>query len=344
MMQLDAALPDGVGVKGGMEAMTPRLAPVPPGSPTFLGAPRCDDVRALDADVAIIGVPFGSPYELEYSTAASAAPRAIREQSMKYVPWYATHYDFDFGGDLFGGRPVRIADCGDVAMAPGAWAENAAATTAAIREILRRGALPVMLGGEHSIPIPVMRAFDACGPMCVVQLDAHIDWRDDRDGVRDGLSSTMRRASELPWVSGMVQIGIRGFGSAREAEFNAARAYGSVIVGAEEVHRAGVEAVLSRVPDAPAYYITLDADGLDPSIAPGVWGPAFGGLTYFEATNLLRGIAAKGRVVGFDVVEVIPSLDVQHMTSRLAARLIMNLLGAVARSGQFGRPAAGTGA
>ncbi len=323
--------------------MTPRLIPVPVGSPTFLDASRCEDVRAMDADVAIIGVPFGVPYELEYSTAASAAPRTIREQSMKYVPWYATHYDFDFNGDLFGGRPLRMVDCGDVAIAPGAWAENAAATTTTIREILRRGALPVVLGGEHSIPIPVMRAFDEYGPMCVVQLDAHIDWRDDRDGVRDGLSSTMRRASELPWVKGMAQIGIRGFGSARETEFKDARAYGSVIVGAEELHRAGVEAVLSRVPDSPAYYITLDADGLDPSIAPGVWGPAFGGLTYFEATNLLRGIAAKGRVLGFDLVEVIPSLDVQHTTSRLAARLIMNLLGALARSGQLGRTPMGRG-
>ena len=323
--------------------MTPRLTPVPAGSPTFLDAPRCEDVRALDADVAVIGVPFGTPYELEYSTAASAAPRAIREQSMKYVPWYVTHYDFDFGGDLFGGRPLRIVDCGDVAMVPGAWAENGAATTATIREILRRGALPVVLGGEHSIPVPVMRAFDACGSMCVVQLDAHIDWRDDRDGIRDGLSSIMRRASELPWVKGMAQIGIRGFGSARETEFKDARAYGSVIVGAEELHRAGVEAVLGRVPDAPAYYITLDADGLDPSIAPGIWSPAFGGLTYYEATNLLRGIAAKGRVLGFDLVEVIPSLDVQHMTSRLAARLIMNLLGALVRSGQLGRSPMGRG-
>ena len=323
--------------------MTPRLTPVPAGSPTFLDSPRCEDVRALDADVAIIGVPFGMPYELEYSTAASAAPRTIREQSMKYVPWYATHYDFDFGGDLFGGRPVRIVDCGDVAMAPGAWTENAANTTATIHELLRRGALPVVLGGEHSIPIPVMRAFDAEGPMCVVQLDAHIDWRDDRDGVRDGLSSTMRRASELPWVKGMAQIGIRGFGSARAIEFKDAAAYGSVIVGAEELHGAGVEAVLSRVPDAPTYYITLDADGLDPSIAPGVWGPAFGGLSYYEATNLLRGIAAKGRVVGFDLVEVIPSLDVQHTTSRLAARLIMNLLGALAHSEQLGRSPMGRG-
>ena len=317
--------------------MTPRLTPVPAGSLTFLGAPRCEDVRALDADVAIIGVPFGVPYELVYSTAASAAPHSIREQSMKYVPWYATHYDFDFGGDLFAGRPLRIVDCGDVAMVPGAWGENGGATTATIREILRRGALPVALGGEHSIPIPVMRAFDACGPMCVVQLDAHIDWRADRDGVRDGLSSTMRRASELPWVKGMAQIGIRGFGSARETEFNDARAYGSVIVGAAELHRVGVETVLSRVPDAPAYYITLDADGLDPSIAPGVWSPAFGGLTYYEATNLLRGVAAKGRVLGFDLVEVIPSVDVQHVTSRLGARLIMNLLGALVRSGQLGR-------
>jgi len=172
--------------------------------------------------------------------------------------------------------------------------------------------------------------------MCIVQIDAHIDWRDELGGIREGLSSTMRRASEMPWVKGMVQIGIRGFGSARKLEFDDARKYGSVLVGAEELHRLGVEDVLSRVPPSDRYYITMDADGLDPTIAPGVATPAFGGMTYDEATNLLRGIAAKGRIVGFDFVEVMPSADVHDMTSRLAAQLILTLIGAMCHTGQIG--------
>lgn len=316
--------------------MSARVTPVPLGRPTFLDVPRCTDLSALDAHLAIIGVPFGVPYELDYSTAASAAPSVIREHSMRFSPRYLNHYDYDFGGDLLAGRAVKIVDCGDVAMVPGRWEENSRATTATIRAILDHGAVPVVLGGEDSIPIPVMRAYEGRGPMCVVQIDAHIDWRDELGGIREGLSSTMRRASEMPWVKGMMQIGIRGFGSARGLEFDDARRYGSVLVGAEELHRLGVEEILRRVPASERYYLTIDMDGLDPTIAPGVGAPAFGGLTYYEATNLLKGIAAKGKVVGFDLVEVAPGADVQDMTSRLAARIILNLVGAMAHTGQIG--------
>jgi agmatinase len=276
------------------------------------------------------------PYDLPYSTAASIAPSVIREQSGRYSPWCWTHYDYDLGGDLLAGRTVKIVDCGDVTMVPGRWEENSKVATTTIKAILDRGAVPIALGGEDSTPIPVLRAYEGRGPMCVVQIDGHIDWRDEREGVREGLSSTMRRASEMPWVKGMIQIGIRGFGSARKLEFDDARKYGSVIVGAEELHRVGVADALRRMPASDQYYITMDADSLDPSIAPGVWGPAFGGLTYYEATNLIKGVASKGRIVGFDLVEVTPSVDVQNTTSRLAARLIMNVIGAMAHAGQIG--------
>jgi agmatinase len=306
------------------------------GNRTFLDVSRCTDLSTLDSHVAIIGVPFGIPYDLHYSTMVSIAPNTIREQSVRYLPWFPTCYDYDFGGDLFDGREVKIVDCGDVAMVPGRWEENSRVTTATIKEILDRGAVPIALGGDDSTSIPVMRAYEGRGPMCVVRIDAHIDFRDERDGIREGLSSAMRRASEMPWVKGMAQVGIRGFGSARKLEFDDARKYGCVIVGAEELHREGVEDALRRVPASERYYVTIDADGLDPTIAPGVWSPAFGGVTYYEATNLLRGIAAKGRIVGFDFVEVVPSADVQNMTSRLAARLILNFIGAIAHGGQIG--------
>ena len=316
--------------------MAGAVNPVPMGCPTFLDVPRCTDLSALAAHVAVIGVPFGTPYDLYRSSLASVAPEAIRQQSLFFTPRYRGHYDFDFGGDLFAGRTVKIVDCGDVAMAPGRWEENCRGTTAAIQTILDRGAVPIALGGEDSTPIPVLRAYEGRGPICIVQVDAHIDWRDELGGIRQGLSSTMRRASEMPWVSGMVQIGIRGFGSARRAEFDDARTYGSVLIGAQEVHGAGVDEVLRRLPPADGYYITVDADGLDPTIAPAVQAPAFGGLTYYEAANLLRGVAAKGKIAGFDLVEVMPSADLNGMTSRLAAQLILILIGAMCHTGQLG--------
>lgn len=314
-----------------------RISSVPSGHPTFLDAPRCSDLNALEADIAVIGVPYGVPYNMIGATQiSSTAPSTVREQSMRF-PRFLTHYDYDFGGDIFNGRKVTIADCGDVEMSPGAYEENSRATTEIIREILDRGAVPIVLGGDHAIPIPVMRAYEQHGPIFVVQLDEHLDWREEVNGVREGLSSPMRRASEMGWVSGMAQIGLRAVGSARQGEVDDAIAYGSILVGAEELHRDGVEAVLERIPAGQRYYITFDADGLDPTIAPGVLTPGFGGIEYYEASNLLRGLARRGTIVGLDFVEIVPHLDVNSVTSLVAARLILNLIGEMAWSGQIGR-------
>lgn len=316
--------------------MSDLLNPIPIGQPTFIGSPRCDDLNSLDADIAVIGVAGGEPYDMEGSKFPTAeALRTIREQSMRFS-WSLTHYDYDFGGEIFAGREVNIVDCGEVAMEPGKYQENIRRTTEVTRRILEQGAVPIVFGGSHEISIPVFRAYEGQEPMYIVQLDAHFDWRDEINGVYDGLSSVMRRASEMDWVSGMAQIGLRGVGSARQQEADAAKAYGSLLIGAQEIHQIGVDEVLSRIPPADRYYITLDMDGLDPTIAPAVGSPAFGGLTYYEATNLLRGVAAKGAVVGFDLPVVRPHLDVQELTSHLAARLTLNMIGALAHEGQIG--------
>src|SRR5688500_18823623 len=101
-----------------------RIVPVPLGKPTFFDAPRRPDLATLEADVAVLGVPFGYPYDMTGSMSASAtAPAAIRAQSARWAP-YVDHYDYDFGADIFAGREVRIVDCGDVAMTPGDFAGN----------------------------------------------------------------------------------------------------------------------------------------------------------------------------------------------------------------------------
>lgn len=315
--------------------MPPLTLPVPSDHLTFAGFPRCPSLDELDADIAIIGVPYGTPSSMEGSRSpSSTAPAAIREQSRRYAR-FRGHYDVDFGGDILAGKPIRIVDCGDVAMAPGQFAANSAATTQAVQTILGRGAIPIVLGGDDSIPIPVLRAYDGTGPLCVVQIDAHIDFRDEVNGVTEGLSSTMRRASEMPCVSHIAQIGLRGIGSARAREFADAQAFGAVHITAAEIHRDGVAAAIARIPDAGRYFITLDIDGLDPSIAPGVLAPAFGGLTYGQAFDLIRGVAGRGRIAEFDIVEVVPELDVRNLTSLLAARLVIAAIGSIAWSGQL---------
>ena len=314
--------------------MPPLTIPVPDDRPTFAGFQRCASLDELDADIAIIGVPYGVPSSMDGSRSpSSTAPATIREQSRRFARFQG-HHDVDFGGDILAGKPIRIVDCGDIAMQPGAFAANSAATTSAIRTILDTGAIPIVLGGDDSIPIPVLRAYQDAGPLCVVQIDAHIDFRDEVEGVREGLSSTMRRASEMPWVHGIAQVGLRGVGSARAQEFDAARAFGAVHITAAEVHREGVAAAIARIPESDRYVITLDIDGLDPAIAPGVIAPAFGGLSYFQVFDLIRGVAARGRIIGFDVVEVVPEWDVRNLTSLLAARLAMVTIGSIAWSGQ----------
>lgn len=314
------------------------IEPVPIGRPSFVGAPRCADLAALHADLAVVGVPYNTPYDMAASRApCSLAPAAVREQSLRLADCLQGRYDFEFGGDLLASRALRIVDCGDVAMRPGQYRENDRAATAVVRAIVERGVLPVVLGGDQASTIPALRAFEGHGPIGVVHLGADPSWRHEVDGVYDGPSSAMRRASELPWVVAMAQVGLRGSGSARRREVADARAFGSVWVRAEEVHDVGVEEALLRVPEAPRYYVSINAAALDPAIAPGVPDLAFGGLTYFQATRLLQGIARKGRVVGVDWVGAAPGADLANMTSLLGARLLLNLVGALAHTGQIGR-------
>jgi agmatinase len=311
---------------------------VPPkyGHPSLLYSKVATDLDNLDAHIAFLGIPYGQPYSFEDVTNNDqpSAPTAVRQASERAVR-SLERYDFDIGGTLYNGRPIKVVDCGDV---PGnLWEHknhfNRAET--AVRKILAAGALPIVIGGDHAIPIPVLRAYEGRGPITLVQIDAHIDWRDDVNGVREGLSSPIRRASEMSHIDKIFQIGIRAQGSARTEEVEAALAYGSNIITAYELHDAGMGAVLERIPDGGRYYITIDADGMDPAVMPAVAGPAPGGVTFHQARKLIHGLVKKGRVVGMDIVEITPRLDVNRITCITASRLIVNLIGAAVRAGYF---------
>jgi agmatinase len=311
------------------------VRPVDIGRPSFLGAIRCTALELLDADVAVLGMPFTTPDDLNRSRSPSSdAPNVVRRQSER-LAGVLTHHDFDLGGSLFDGRTVSMADCGDVWGEPGKFDYNSRAATSVVEVIREAGALPIVIGGDHAAVLAPLRAYSDQRSLCVVHVGAELHWRDEIGGVRDGARSGMRRASELPWVTSMIHLGLRGVGSARQQDVDDAVAFGSELVRAEEVHEWGVEKVLRCVPRAAAYYICLDADGLDPSIAPGVELPAFGGLSYFEASNLLKGLATRGPVVGLALLGIVPPRDLNDITSLLGARLILNVLGALARADGF---------
>jgi agmatinase len=297
------------------------------GTLTFAGFPGCAGPGAASAPIAVLGAEHGTPYRKGEPSHTAGAPAAIRAAIKGYGASRGQH-DFDLDAI----PPDCVVDCGDVAGDPADPAGNRARITAAVRTLIDKGVVPIVLGGDDSVPIPVFEAFAEKGPLTILQIDAHIDWRDEVTGERFGYSSTMRRASEMRWIERIVQVGARGIGSARQADVEAARGWGAHLVRAIEVHRHGVAPVLDLVPAGARCLVTIDCDGLDPSIMPGVMAPAPGGLLYWHALELLHGIAAKARIVGFDIVEFVPGRDPLGDAALTAARIVANAIAAITRS------------
>ncbi len=320
--------------------MTDELTKAPLGTPTsFLGFPLELDLDKLDADIAILGVPYGLPYETgELANDQSNAPDAIRQNAQDGAweePRTRSHYDWDLGGPLLDDRPIKVVDCGNVTsdkFDPHAHYRRA---QSAAEKIFKSGATLMTLGGDHGIPIPIMRGLPKDEKITLIQIDAHMDWRDDVNGVADGYSSPIRRASELDWIGDIFQIGLRGVGSARNEEVEAAKAYGANLISAYEMHDIGIDAVLDRIPDGGPYYLTVDADGLDPTIMPAVIAPTPGGLSWVQTHKLIHGLVKKGRVLGMDLVEISPACENGILTLTHAERVLCNFIGATVRAGYY---------
>ena len=302
---------------------------------TFLGLPAlgAGQPDAAQPAVAILGIPFGVPYPAPGHTAGCAdAPDAIRARSRRLAN-FADHHDFDLDAPmLVGSPPLHVVDAGDVDGAPGEGPGNAARAESAVRSLLASGAIPIVLGGDDSVPIPVLRAYSGDEPLTILQVDAHLDFRDEVAGVRDGYSSTMRRASEMGHVERIVQVGLRGVGSARTSDVADARAAGNLLVTAREFRARGVEWVLGQLPLGGPIFIAFDLDGLDPSVAPAVSGVSPGGLSYDEAGDLLGGVAERCRVVGAAFTELVPALDVNGISALVVVRQVMRLLAGLDRN------------
>jgi agmatinase len=299
-------------------------------SGTFLGLPTATEGEA--ADVAILGIPFGVPYPTPGATAGCAeAPAAIRARSGRLVS-FVGHHDFDLGGPMLPpGSTLRVVDAGDVPGDPDDGRGNQERAEAEVRRLLDAGTLPIVLGGDDSIPIPVLRAYAGRGPLWVMQVDAHLDFRHEVAGVREGYSSPMRRAAELAHVEQIVQVGLRGVGSARPEDVADARSAGNLLVTARELRERGVGWLLGELPAGASAFVAFDCDGLDPAAMPAVSAPSPGGLTYDEAADLLAGVATRCRLAGAAFTELVPSLDRNEISALVVVRLVMRLLAAVAR-------------
>jgi agmatinase len=241
------------------------------------------------------------------------------------------HWDFDMGGPLLADGACRIADLGNLPTKSKDGKGNRKLIETQTRKILSAGAVPLMFGGDDSTPVPFVAGFSGSSPLTILQIDAHIDWREERYGERLGFSSTMRRASEQAHVWRIVQAGARGLGSAREAEVRDAKQWGARIFTSRQIHHDGLGAVLEAIsPDADCL-ICLDCDALDISQMPAVAYPSPGGLSFVQVTDLIAGVAAKARIAGFAMVEFVPKRDRDGTSAFTAARIAANVIGHIAR-------------
>ncbi|MGI9415373.1 MAG: arginase family protein [Hyphomicrobiales bacterium] len=295
----------------------------------FLGLPRCKKLKKLDADVAIIGAPCATPYP-SVGAYCRDAPDAIRAAIAGYGA-AVDHMDFDLGGPLLGDPAKKVVDCGNLKFDEADAGGNRKRIRSAVSRILEHEAVPIVIGGDDSIPIPVFEAYEGRGPFTILQIDAHIDWRDTSEGVRFGLSSTMRRASEMDQIDRIIQCGQRAVGSARPSDHRDALDWGVEFFVARELYIKGVDPVLDAIPSGANVLISLDVDALDPSICPAVLARAPGGLSYWQVVNLIQGVARKANIAGFNIIELVPEQDIDRLGALTAARIICNAIGTICR-------------
>ena len=294
------------------------------GISTFGKRPYVSDWAAIDADVAVMGAPFD--FGTQYRAGARFGPRAVREASTLFSFGHAGAYDHEDDCTYLGGD-VRMVDIGDADIVHTDTQTSHANIESGVRAILAARALPVVIGGDHSINIPCINAYDDQGDIHILQIDAHLDFVDVRHGVRNGHGNPMRRAAEKPYVTGLTQLGIRNVSSTTREGYEDARAMGSDILSVRQVRALGVAQVMARIPQGARLYVTIDIDAFCPSIAPGTGTPSHGGFLYYDVLELLQAAANRHEIVGIDLVEVAPDYDQSGSTAILAAQVLLNFLG-----------------
>jgi agmatinase len=298
------------------------------GIPSFLRSPLAQDLARLDADVAVLGAPTdeGSPF----MPGSRFAPRSIREHSLRFVTDPPGFFDPQERRRFLERemRENRIADVGDADILPTNPADTFANITAATRAILARGALPVVIGGDHAVTFPVVRAFDEAGlgPLHVVHFDAHLDYMPFVHGLSMTNQHAFRHIRAMPNVATITQVGIRSIRGSETMLADSLRD-GNRVVTMEELRDVTIAGLAESIPEDARVYVSIDIDVLDLPLVPGCVSAEPGGLRYEELRATLFALAERADVIGFDLVEVNPMLDVgTGVTSYLAAHTIVEFL------------------
>jgi agmatinase len=296
------------------------------GISTFGKRPYVSDWAKIDADIAVLGAPYD--FGTQFRAGARFGPRAVREASTLFSFGHGGAYDHEDDATYLG-SDVRIVDLGDADIVHTNTEKSHANIKTGVTAILDAGAFPVTIGGDHSINIPCIDAFEGRGDVHILQIDAHLDFVDERHGVRNGHGNPMRRAAEKPYITGLTQVGIRNVSSTAKEGYEDARKMGSDIISVRQMRDLGAQGVIDRIPAKARVYVTLDIDGFCPSIAPGTGTPSHGGFLYYEVLEMLQVVAKRHEIVGIDLVEVAPDYDHTGGTAILAAQILLNFLGFV---------------
>ncbi|SEG76246.1 agmatinase [Marinobacterium lutimaris] len=298
------------------------------GVPTFLRSNYVNNVESIEAEMAVFGVPMdeGSPY----MPGMRFAPRSIREHSMRFSPtgFYDIERDIHFLKDeILSGK---IVDVGDVDVTPTNVEKSSENVTQLVRSLRDKGVIPVGIGGDHSVSYPILRGFDE--PIHVIQFDAHLDYTPLSPHLKYTNGQPFRHISGLENVKSITQVGIRSL-RVRPIEFSDANRDGSNIVTMSRFHELTPQGVAELLPAGEKCYVSIDIDALDLSLIPGCVSAEPNGLLYDELRDSLIALAERMEIVGFDLVEVCPPLDVgTGVTSYLAAHTMVEFIGHIFHS------------
>lgn len=250
-------------------------------------------------------------------------PRAIRDASLRYAFFQTATGYWDMRSERWRVQK-RVVDAGDVDVVPLGYEASYENVANAVKQIVSRGAFPVVLGGDHSITGPSLAGLEK--PVTLIHFDAHTDYRDNVGGQKVGHAQVIRRSFEAGTITRVVSLGIRAIRT-DPGYLRAMVDDGHTVVLASEIHAQGVDAIAATLPRGEDIYITFDIDSLDPSVAPGTGTLEAGGLFYEQARALLERTIEGNRLVGFDLVEVNPMLDPVGVTALVGAQIAMDILG-----------------
>src|SRR6266516_3318656 len=269
------------------------------GIPSFLRAPICDDLARLDADIAILGAPSdeGSPF----MPGSRFGARSLREHSLRFVTDGRGYYDPQTRRQFLEHEMVerRIADVGDAEVLPTNVAGSFANITELTRRVIQQGALPVVLGGDHAITFPVVRAFEHEQPFHVIHFDAHLDYMPFIHGLEYTNQHAFRHIRRMPNVMSITQVGIRSIRNTRVMHEDSLRD-GNRVVTMEEFRDRSAESILEGIEEGARCYLSIDIDVLDSSLTPGCVSAEPNGMSYAQLPDTIAAIAERTQVIGLD--------------------------------------------